>query len=1473
MRSKHMLTWVFYCLFLTATFAQTVNTTDLCWKELGRMRGIDTLDESKVARYQQCMRQVGYNTSYIKSFFGNYPTLVSLRGDEEATDMCMNQIGICINVAISKSGTPVDSSNVVANLSQKSIFLDRPVVFTFPTAFSTDITVNTSHTIKVFVDFGDGQGERATPITPGQAITVSYSNIQGINRLVSFRIQTIAKATPNRIQEFPKKVKVNLQRRTTGTATYKAPDESWLITAAQEYVPNTTCMVGTGGLPKDRLPGIGRGFAHIQYANADRKLRKPVIIVEGLDFPFTKLCDTKYSATIPIKVGNFGWDTFISGIQADDPSESTFYKFPDMATMLKSEGYDVILLDFEDGADYIQKNALVLMALIDKVNQIKQLNGSCEQNSIVGASMGGQIVRFALAKMERLQAQTGKAGHDCKLYVSFDSPQRGAVIPLALQAFVFFTANFGEGGGDVAAQTLSIRLNRPAPQQLLIHHLNTVIGGNRQNTCNLRDAYLNELTNEGLPINIGDNANLQGYPRLCKNVAIACGNNSGAMLFKNDTRLICGQILGGSVTINSTLVNFSAGLGTVFQLELFAANGGTVNFQRDNFKTPIQTETNVIAFAKIPNRRLNISILGIQTPLPNIRYDILLFKRTSANSVNLLVHSDKTETQGSSTPPFPQSVLNVSGTFGTPLAGAEGCPGGIRNDLIAVKASLKPVFMAAKSPLTLPTFNCEASSGPTNFNTVPPSVCFIPAMSALDISINGISDLFYKIEQLTTLRLPLPTIHPFSALYIETVNLRHAEVTDAMNAWLLAQAKGGTTASAPLASTLPTTQGSTYNYGDPSNQTLPSVTINSGGSLLINNVGTTAYGSGAAAVNASFMVNTASCGATIVVNPQGKVRVGTTSIDKRGTLNIGKNATMTILSGEGYGMVVQNTSALNVRDGGTLTVGNGGFLLNEWGAKTTIGAGGTLRVMSGGTLRVSQYSSLIVENGANLIIEAGATIQLWDGNSTAGNATIWVKGGGALIINGNFNFSGNGYFQFDANNIMTVNNAFTLSGQNRDTRLIQLNAGASLSLTLPKTQLTTIQNGLIKYVNAGGGIYIQDNSRVILKNLRIEGTLLENTTTLTVYSPNYFSIEDCDFATDQYGIQLSKNSSSLGTSINNCKFKETLIGCVNINNCTLPVAITNSTFSMNKVNSKGISAGSSTTILVNGCTFSDINATPASGSNAIYIDGTAETTILKSRITGFDDGIITKDFGNKIYSKTFINASEISNCNNGLSCSGGTEKEAIRLECATFKNNLKYAIQAINVDLQIDAENNRTCATYPRRPNNFILSNTAGARLIDLKYTSLAAPKTNPIPATYNFWGRADGTSITNPTSILVSAIMSGQLVPYTFSNQYPIQQTCPADPTFSCKSTDILQGRSEAKDVNYAIFPNPASSEVNIQMPDAENSRVFLRNMFGSVVLDKMGISTLDVSGLPSGIYILSVTDKSGAVFKYHTKLVVANE
>jgi hypothetical protein len=76
MRSKHMLTWAFYCLFLTATFAQTINKNDYCWENLAPMRNSnDTLNAYKIARYQQCMRQVGYTQAQVDKFFGNYSCL------------------------------------------------------------------------------------------------------------------------------------------------------------------------------------------------------------------------------------------------------------------------------------------------------------------------------------------------------------------------------------------------------------------------------------------------------------------------------------------------------------------------------------------------------------------------------------------------------------------------------------------------------------------------------------------------------------------------------------------------------------------------------------------------------------------------------------------------------------------------------------------------------------------------------------------------------------------------------------------------------------------------------------------------------------------------------------------------------------------------------------------------------------------------------------------------------------------------------------------------------------------------------------------------------------------------------------------------------------------------------------------------------------------------------------------------------
>jgi hypothetical protein len=174
MRNKHfILVWLFYALFSAIT-AQTIDKTDICYTELKQLIAKNnTLTLSKIARYQQCMRQIGYTQAQVDKFSGNYPLAVGLRGSEEATNVCINQVGICVNV-MKFTGDGVDEVGGIFTASQPAIFLDRPITYTFPTKFTTDSGLE-NLPIKVFVNFGDGKGE--VPITAGQAITISYPNI------------------------------------------------------------------------------------------------------------------------------------------------------------------------------------------------------------------------------------------------------------------------------------------------------------------------------------------------------------------------------------------------------------------------------------------------------------------------------------------------------------------------------------------------------------------------------------------------------------------------------------------------------------------------------------------------------------------------------------------------------------------------------------------------------------------------------------------------------------------------------------------------------------------------------------------------------------------------------------------------------------------------------------------------------------------------------------------------------------------------------------------------------------------------------------------------------------------------------------------------------------------------------------------------------------------------------------------------
>ncbi len=141
-------------------------------------------------------------------------------------------------------------------------------------------------------------------------------------------------------------------------------------------------------------------------------------------------------------------------------------------------------------------------------------------------------------------------------------------------------------------------------------------------------------------------------------------------------------------------------------------------------------------------------------------------------------------------------------------------------------------------------------------------------------------------------------------------------------------------------------------------------------------------------------------------------------------------------------IVLDNRSKLIIENGGIINIQNRGMIQSKWNTDIIVKEGGVLKVESGGILRPQHNGKVIVEEGGQLILEAGAQVQLWD--EANGEATIHIKNGGELVINGAFDFDGSGFFQFSSGNILTLNAPFVLQGKGNGHRFMQLNSDAEL---------------------------------------------------------------------------------------------------------------------------------------------------------------------------------------------------------------------------------------------------------------------------------------------------------------------------------------------------------------------------------------------------------------------------------------------
>lgn len=248
---------------------------------------------------------------------------------------------------------------------------------------------------------------------------------------------------------------------------------------------------------------FGQGEYEIFLDNVDQVLDKPIFLLDGFDPGDTRNSTLIYSS-LDISTGG------------------------NLANNLRDLGYDIIVLNFPSytvgeqningGADFIQRNAMIFVELLNQINAQKVGNA---QNVVIGPSMGGLISRYALRYMEQ-----NSLDHDTRLYISFDTPHLGANVPIGFQHLFNYMA-YGPLG-DVTLQELVDNLFKsPAARQMLLDHLEGHLqsgSATEFSTTNLlpigapnyRTAFQNEL-------------NTMGFPQNTRNVAISNGSGNSTM--------------------------------------------------------------------------------------------------------------------------------------------------------------------------------------------------------------------------------------------------------------------------------------------------------------------------------------------------------------------------------------------------------------------------------------------------------------------------------------------------------------------------------------------------------------------------------------------------------------------------------------------------------------------------------------------------------------------------------------------------------------------------------------------------------------------------------------------------------------------------------------------------------------------------------------------------------------------------------
>jgi hypothetical protein len=200
------------------------------------------------------------------------------------------------------------------------------------------------------------------------------------------------------------------------------------------------------GIPAPRPPdetwNLSGGTAWVYRVPGKATLTQPVIIADGFSGGASTLDE---------------WASMWAGSEIADTHP--------WGTQLHEHGRDVIILGYKSRNAPILDNARVATECIRKAGNDRAGDAPLV---VGGLSMGGLVTRYALAQMEMQRMD-----HQVGTYFSYDSPHRGAWIPLSLQVFAHRLAELGEQFAKPELKAMSALMNSGAARELLWRHTHT----------------------------------------------------------------------------------------------------------------------------------------------------------------------------------------------------------------------------------------------------------------------------------------------------------------------------------------------------------------------------------------------------------------------------------------------------------------------------------------------------------------------------------------------------------------------------------------------------------------------------------------------------------------------------------------------------------------------------------------------------------------------------------------------------------------------------------------------------------------------------------------------------------------------------------------------------------------------------------------------------------------------------------------